>query len=72
MTKAHTLANVLRDGMPYDEAEIENELRHVAQVEVHRNQLLWLLGELRGWDMLDSAADGEYWKRRINELIKSC
>jgi hypothetical protein len=68
MTKAIILANQLRDGMPYDEARIENELRRLAQVEVHRNQLLQLLAELRGWDHLNSVADGEYWKRRIDQL----
>ena len=40
--EALRLADSLRDGVPYDEAEIENELRRLAQVEGHRNQLLRL------------------------------
>jgi len=27
--------------------------------------------EIRGWDMLDSAADGPYWKRRIDETLEA-
>lgn len=69
MTKAIILANQLRDGMPYDEARIENELRRLAQVEAQRNQLVWLLLELHCWDHLDSAADGAYWKRRIELVV---
>lgn len=30
---------------------------------------LQLLHRLRGWDMLDGAADGPYWKRTIDEVL---
>ena len=43
----------------------------VRGLQTQRDALLSLLGSIRGWDMLDSTADGVYWKREIDAAIKA-
>lgn len=58
-----------------DENAMLHQRHHDDNVEytrvlAQRDQLLALLGNIRGWDILDATADGMYWKREIDAAIK--
>ena len=42
-----------------------------ARLTAQRDALLALLGRIRAWDMMDTAADGPHWKREIDAAIKA-
>jgi hypothetical protein len=52
-------------------AEILQQENEMHRLRAQRDQMLSLLGSIRGWDVLDATADGTYWKREIDAAIKA-
>jgi len=44
--------------------------RSIQRLRIERDRLKILLRCIRGWDQLDSADDGAYWKHEIDVLIE--
>jgi hypothetical protein len=51
-------------------AFLEGACRSVRNADAERDQLRELLKRIRGWDHLDSAGDGPYWKSEIDKVLK--
>jgi chromosome segregation ATPase len=60
---------LLNTCVPY--VELEDAEKRITELEATLAALRTLLERLRGWDHLDGAADGPYWKHEIDTVLAS-